>query len=382
MFGYAPLRAVQGLCSPFFPGETMRTRTPRFVLPLPPLLALLPLLLGCATMQTPAGEAAGPPRVAQADAWQLPPLPPAAPISAAELEARRRALLDGVADGVLVVFGSPAPAFDYLPYEQDLDFRYLTGIVEPGAAYVAVRQGGAVRELLFVQPRDPAREVWEGARLGPEGARALTGLPARTNTEFPAVLDSLAAAHGMLFTTTTVPRDVRLVTDLSWAQQVLGRLVQQQPGLEVRNVQSRVRELRATKSPAELDRIRRAVLISTLAHREAMRATAAGMNEFEIRALVEYFFRATARRVPPMVHRRVGPELDDAALPGVRPVHAAGEVLLIDAAASYGGYAADVTRTFPVDGRFTAEQRAIYEVVLAAQKAAESQIRLGATWAS
>jgi Xaa-Pro aminopeptidase len=382
MFGYAPLRAVQGLCSPFFPGETMRTRTPRFVLPLPPLLALLPLLLGCATMQTPAGEAAGPPRVAQADAWQLPPLPPAAPISAAELEARRRALLDGVADGVLVVFGSPAPAFDYLPYEQDLDFRYLTGIVEPGAAYVAVRQGGAVRELLFVQPRDPAREVWEGARLGPEGARALTGLPARTNTEFPAVLDSLAAAHGMLFTTTTVPRDVRLVTDLSWAQQVLGRLVQQQPGLEVRNVQSRVRELRATKSPAELDRIRRAVLITTLAHREAMRATAAGMNEFEIRALLEYIFlRNGAEGAAYASIVGSGPNSTTLHYRAADRFMQPGEVLLIDAGASYGGYAADVTRTVPVDGRFSAEQRAIHEVVLAAHKAAESQIRLGATWA-
>jgi Xaa-Pro aminopeptidase len=370
----------------------MRIRPLPFVLPVcrsPLQLAPLLLLLGCATVPAPAAapvpapaEAAGPPRAAHAAAWQLPPLPPAAPVTVAELEARRRALLDGLADGVLIVFGSPAPAFDYLPYEQDLDFRYLTGIVEPGAAYIAVRAGDAVRELLFVQPRDPSREVWEGPRLGPEGARARTGVPARGNTEFPAVLDSLAAAHHVLFTTTPVPQDSRLVMNLSWAQQVLSRLVQRHPGLEVRNVQPRVRELRATKSAVELDRIRRAVLISALAHREAMRATAAGMNEFEVRALLEYIFLRNGAAGPAYaLIVGSGPNSTTLHYRAADRFMQPGEVLLIDAGASYGGYAADVTRTIPVDGRFSEEQRAIYEVVLEAQKAAEAQVRPGATWA-
>jgi Xaa-Pro aminopeptidase len=318
---------------------------------------------------------------ARADTWQVPPLPPAAPVSVAELEARRRGLLEGMPDGVVVVFGTPAPAFDYLPYEQDLDFRYLTGIVEPGAAYMAVKQGSAVAEMLFVQPRNPSREVWEGARLGPDGARDRTGVPARENTAFTAVLDSLAAVHGILHTTTMPPQQVDLDTNLTYAQQVLGRLAQRHAGLQVHNIQARIRELRATKSAAELDRIRRAVHISTLAHREAMRATAAGMNEFEIRALLEYIFLRNGAEGPAYssivgsgpnsttLHYRAADRfMDD------------GEVLLIDAAASYGGYAADITRTMPVNGRFSPEQRAIYEVVLAAHKAAAAQVRHGATW--
>jgi Xaa-Pro aminopeptidase len=316
------------------------------------------------------------------DAWQVPPLPPASPVSVAELEARRRALLEGLPDGVLVVFGTPAPVFDYLPYEQDLDFRYLAGIVEPGAAYVAVKQGDRVEEMLFVQPRDPSREVWEGARPGPDGAREITGVAARTNETFGAVLDSLVAVHRVIHTTAPPLAAAPLDANLTYAQQVLGRLSGRHAGLEIRSVQSRVHELRAVKSPAELDRIRRAVYISTLAHREAMRAVAAGMNEFEIRALLEYTFLRHGADGPayaPIVGS--GPNSTTLHYRAADRFMNDGEVVLIDAGASYSGYAADVTRTLPVSGRYSPEQRAVYEVVLAAQKAAESEVRPGASWA-
>jgi Xaa-Pro aminopeptidase len=132
------------------------------------------------------------------------------------------------------------------------------------------------------------------------------------------------------------------------------------------------------KSSAELDRIRRAVHISTLAHREAMRAVAAGMNEFEIRALLEYTFLRNGADGPAYASIvGSGPNSTTLHYRAADRFMNDGEVLLIDAGASYGGYAADVTRTLPVNGRFSPEQRAIYEVVLAAQKAAESEVRPG-----
>ncbi|HEX6134519.1 MAG TPA: aminopeptidase P N-terminal domain-containing protein [Longimicrobiales bacterium] len=332
-----------------------------------------------ATPQTVLPDAApAPERAAQI---ALPPLADPEPIAAAEYAARRRALLSQIGDGVLVVFGAPPPAADYLPFAQLPDFRYLTGIMEPAAAYVAVKHGARVQEQLFVLDRDPAREVWEGARLGPERARALTGIPAQSARRFGAVLDSLVRTTAALYSTIAPPLDASLTADVSYPQQVLARVRAANPALEVKTVQSVIRTLRGEKSAAELDRIRRAVHISALAHREAMRSTEPGMNEFEIRALVEYMFRRNGAEGP-AYGSIVGSGPNSTTLhyqASDRFMHD-GEVLLIDAAASYGGYAADVTRTFPVNGRFSAEQRAIYEVVLAAQRAAAAKIRRGATW--
>jgi Xaa-Pro aminopeptidase len=341
-------------------------------------LLLLLFVFGCATAPPQATAQVG----GQAARWEVPPLPQPVPIAQAEYAQRRSALVEQVGEGVLVVFGAPLPAADYLPFAQDADFRYLTGITEPGAAYIAVRAAGRVEEMLFVQPRDPAREVWEGALLGPDGARERTGIVAQPNTRFALVLDSLARTHGVVHTPTVPQLRIDLDTELTHAQQVVARLRERHPQLQVRSVQAQVRQLRATKSPAELDRIRRAVYISTLAHREAMRSVQPDMNEFEVRALLEYFFRRYGAEGP--AYGSIvgsGPNSTTLHYQASDRFMNAGEVLLIDAAASYAGYAADVTRTFPVDGRFSAEQRAIYEVVLAAQKAAESRIRAGATWA-
>src|SRR5690606_24052901 len=126
------------------PGEIMRPATP--------LLALL--VAACAAGPQPS-VAPGP---APAADVRLPALPQAAPVSAREYAARRATLLDSLSDGVLVIFGAPSPAADYLPFAQLADFRYLTGIMEPAAAYIAVKRGGSVQEHLFVLDRDPARE--------------------------------------------------------------------------------------------------------------------------------------------------------------------------------------------------------------------------------
>jgi Xaa-Pro aminopeptidase len=333
---------------------------------------------GCAS----AGPAQSPVPEGTVTHWSPPPLPAPAPVAATEYAARRRALLAGMGDGVLVVFGSPQPVFDYLPFAQSPDFRYLTGIVEPGAAYLATKQGERVEEWLFVLPRDPAREQWEGPRLGPDGARARTGIMAQTSDRFAVMLDSLARVHGALHSTTAPPVNTGLDSELTHAQQVLARLRTRYPDLEMRSIQGQIRQLRAVKSASELDRIRRAVHISVLAHREAMRSVQSGMNEFEIRALLEYFFRRYGAEGP--AYGSIvgsGPNSTILHYQAADRFMNAGEVLLIDAAAAYGGYAADVTRTFPINGVFTQAQRDVYEVVLAAQKAAAAQIRLNATWA-
>ncbi|HSK19699.1 MAG TPA: aminopeptidase P N-terminal domain-containing protein [Longimicrobiales bacterium] len=341
-----------------------------------PFLAFLIAACSQATPPQPVTPAPAP-----AGDVVLPALPPATPISASEYAARRRTLLDSIGDGVLVVFGGPSPAFDYLPFAQLADFRYLTGIMEPSAAYVAVKRGATVQEHLFVLDRDPAREVWEGARLGPEGAHDRTGIPAQSAPRFEVVLDSLAGAADVLHTTIAPPLEQRLTSDHTHAQQVLSRIRNRYPDLRINTVQKLIRDQRGVKSAAELDRIRRAVHISALAHREAMRSAQPGMNEFEIRALMEYMFRRNGAEGP--AYGSIvgsGPNSTTLHYQASDRFMEDGEVLLIDAAASYGGYAADVTRTFPINGTFTPDQRAIYEIVLAAQKAAAAQIRQGATW--
>jgi Xaa-Pro aminopeptidase len=344
------------------------------------VVLLAALAGGCASAGVE--RAAAPAGAPSVDAWLLPALPPAAPMGADEFARRRAALLSTLGAGVLVVTGSPPPAHDYLPFAQDHDFRYLTGITEPGAAYIAVKAGGRVEEFLFVQPRDPAREAWEGARLGPDGASARVGIPALPATRFVVFLDSVAAEHRVVHVTAMPPRAPRPDADLSHAEQLLARLQDRQPAAEFRSVAGRVRQLRARKSPAELDRIRRAVYISALAHREAMRATAPGMNEFEIRALHEYMYVRNGAEGPAYASIvGSGPNATVLHYGAADRFMEDGDLLLVDAAASYGGYAADITRTFPVNGRFSPEQRAVYEVVLAAHKAAAALIRRGATWA-
>jgi Xaa-Pro aminopeptidase len=335
---------------------------------------------GCASAGVE--RAAAPAGVASVDAWQPPALPPAPPVGADEFARRRAALLSTLSAGVLVVTGSPPPAHDYLPFAQDHNFRYLTGITEPGAAYIAVKTGVRVEEFLFVQPRDPAREAREGARLGPDGASARVQIPALPATRFVAFLDSVVGAHGVVHVTAMPPRAPRPDANLSHAEQLLARLQDRQPAAEFRSVADRLRQLRARKSAAELDRIRRAVHISALAHREAMRATAPGMNEFEIRALHEYTYLRNGAEGP--AYGSIvgsGPNATVLHYGAADRFMEDGELLLVDAAASYGGYAADITRTFPVNGRFSPEQRAVYEVVLAAHEAAAALIRRGATWA-
>jgi Xaa-Pro aminopeptidase len=361
--------------SPAIPAAPLARRTSRGL-----------LLAGGVTLAALAGAAAHAPTPLAAQQAAI--LPAGIQLAdgpdAAEFAARRAALgatLPG--DGVFVAMGSPEPPRDYMPYEQDPAFRYLTGLIEPSLALVMVRSGDTVDELLFLRTRDPSRELWEGSRLGLDGGTALTGIPSRSMLDLPAVVDSLLSIHPRLFTLGAVSpaSEARVEENQTYAQQLLGRILDRRSGVEVRAVDPQLSRIRALKSQAELDLIRRAVYISADAHREVMKGVAPGMNEFEIRGLVEYtFFRNGGEG--PAYSPIVGSGANATTLhyrSADRFMHD-GELLLFDVAAQYRGYAADVTRTVPVNGRFTPEQRAIYQLVLDAQKAAEALFAPGATW--
>ena len=342
------------------------------------LLALV--LAGCAAPPPPpAGPgSAGPGEV---DAFSLPALPPAQPIPREEYARRRAALAAQMGDGVLVVIGAGEPEADYLPFAQGSNFRYLTGVMEPGAALVVSKRGGQVEERIFVRSRNPAREVWEGARLGAEGVQRLTGIPAKTVDQIGDSLGALLQGAGTLYTATSLADAEGILETLTPEQQVLVRLAAKRPDLIVSSLQDEVERLRAAKSPAELDLIRRSAYVTALAHRAVMRTLEPGMNEFEGQSLIEYYFRRHGAERPSFATIvGSGPNSTTLHYNAADRFMNAGEVVVMDIGASYRGYAADVTRTVPVSGTFSPEQRAVYEIVLAAQKAAEARARPGATW--
>lgn len=348
----------------------MRSLLPRSSIAPALLLALTACAPGVATR-----PAASPP-VAPPPVTSTPP--PAAPIAPAEYAGRRAELAAEMGEGVLIAFGSPPPEADYLPFAQNSPFRYLTGITEPGAALVIIKEDETVQENLFVLARDPAREVWEGERLGAEGAEALTGIPTRRVGELFPVLDSVLDTAARLYTVIDLPEGGQWV--LTREQQIIARLSQQHPGVGVIPLAGELSRIRAGKSPAELDLLRRSIYITALAQRAAMRTIEPGMNEFEVEALIEYTFRRHGAERPSFATIvGSGPNATTLHYNADDRFMQAGDMVVMDIGASYRGYAADITRTVPVNGTFSPAQEAIYEIVLAAQKAAEEVVRPGVT---
>lgn len=298
-----------------------------------------------------------------------------AQIPPAEFASRRAALLDGVSDGVVLVLGAHEPRFDYLPFAQARPFFYLTGFLEPEAALVMVKRGSERRAMLFVRPRDPSQEVWNGVRVGVDGVRSALGLEGRLASTLRPVLDSLLTGSAVL----------HVVADRSDGDgprtaddQFLEALQARHANLKLNSIVTAVEELRGIKSASELERLTIAAEISARGHLAVMRAITPGMAEFEIQALAEGSWRSEGADGPGYA-TIVGSGPNSTTLHYKRNdrVAQAGEVIVMDMGASFDGYSADITRTVPVDGKFTPAQRAIYEVVLAAQKAAERQVRVG-----
>jgi Xaa-Pro aminopeptidase len=314
-------------------------------------------------------------------------LPARAQITEAEYATRRAALAARMSDGVLVAFGAAEPVHDYMHFEQAPSFLYLTGIREPGAALVITKRGGRVTTTLFVEPNDPAREVWSGSRAGLAGMARRTGLATRRSSELRPALDSLAAAAGQLYVVGELRAEWSGGTPDAGVpdggvpadQAVVDVLRRGRPQLRVTDANGLVERLRGKKSPAELALIRKSVEITVEAQREAITLVEPGMNEFEVQALIEYTFRRNGADRPSFATIvGSGPNSTTLHYNADDRFMEAGDLLVMDVGASYRGYAADVTRTVPVSGTFTPAQREVYQLVRDAQAAAERQAKLGA----
>ncbi len=299
------------------------------------------------------------------------------------LRARRARVLEAMGEGIMLLpaAGEQIRSADtHFPFRQDSDFGYVTGFPEPDA--VAVLAVGAERPYaLFVRPRDPEQAVWVGPRAGVEGAtsdyEADVAYPLDSlEKELPALLGKASQVFLPLARDDALTR--RLWSLVRWAHAQRPR-TGSGPSV-LRDAGDVVHELRLTKEPAEIVRLRETIAIAAEAHREAMRTVRPGMHEYEIEAMIDGIFRrrgASGPAYPSIVASGANATILHYTA-NDRPV-APDELLLIDAGSERAGYCADVTRTFPTGPRYSAPQRDLYDAVLASQLAAIAAARPGTT---
>ena len=297
---------------------------------------------------------------------------------------RRDALRSRMGRGIALLPTAPARVRNRdseYSYRFDSYFYYLSGFQEPESVLVLIA-GDAPRSILFCRERDPARELWDGLRSGPEGAKAALGLdeayPIETLDEkMPALLANQPVLH---YAPGNDPAwDARVMV---WLNEVRS---QARAGVaaptEIRDLRTPLDEMRVVKDDSELAVMRRAAAISVAAHERAMRATRPGRSEYEIEAELLYEFRRRGSQYPaytPIVAGGANACILHYRENSARLVE--GELLLIDAGCELDGYASDVTRTFPVSGKFSRAQKDLYELVLAAQSAAIAAVKPGNRW--
>jgi Xaa-Pro aminopeptidase len=269
----------------------------------------------------------------------------------------------------------------HFPFRFDSHFYYLTGFPEPEAVLVLVA-GEAPKSLLFCRERSDEREIWDGVRFGPERARERFGVDeAHPIAALDGMLAELLADQPTLY----YPMGADAAWDaraMAWLNAVRAKARAGVAAPErVHDVRALVDEMRLLKDAHEVGVMRRAASISAAAHRRAMQAARPGRHEYEIEAELLHEFRRHGAQFPaywPIVAGGANACVlhyvaNDAVL-------RAGELLLIDAGCELAGYASDITRTHPVDGRFTPAQREVYQLVLAAQRAAIAEVHAGAAW--
>jgi Xaa-Pro aminopeptidase len=298
--------------------------------------------------------------------------------------ARRKRFLEAMEpDSVAILLGAGLATRSrdtHYRFRQDSDFHYLTGFGHPNAALVLRRDGGPPCTL-FVEPRDPEAETWTGYRPGLEGARADFGADeaqpiAELTAKLPALLERARRVYHVL------GRDARVdqkIVETVEAARIRSRAHAPPPDAIV-DPRTILHEMRLFKEPAELELMRRASEITREAHAAAAGLAREGVSEHELEAVIDYTFRRRGGWGP-AYESIVGGGANATVLHYVandQPLRD-GTLVLIDAGCEYAGYAADVTRTYPVGGRFTAEARAVYDVVLDAQEASLAVSRPGAT---
>jgi len=305
--------------------------------------------------------------------------PPPAPIGDGDYVVRRDSLLARIDSGIVIVPGGREPVGHYPTFRQVPAFRYLTGFLAPDATLVLVKQSGHVAGTLFIEPPAPRTEFYTGTRVRYDELTRQLGLGARSNEELNAVLDSLTVSHlPYYFVSDAEAQEFVRSDSLTFGRALARRLAATHPGLEVRDATPFEEALRAKKTAAEIAILKRAAHLSDLGHRAAMQALAPNMNEYQIQALMEYTFRANGGGRPGYASIvGSGPNSTTLHYSEDERVMNAGEVLVMDVAAEYQGYSADETRTLPVSGTFTPDQRAIYQIVRDAQATGERQVKPG-----
>lgn len=304
-----------------------------------------------------------------------------------EFRKRRKKLMDMLGDDSIAILPA-APvkirnrdvAYRYRP---DSDFYYLTGFAEPEAVIALIPGRGQGEFVLFCRERNPEQEIWDGARAGLEGACADYGADdAYPITDLDDILPGLLENRERIYYTmgNNAAFDQRV---LGWVNQVRGKarsgIHAPEQFVSLNNI---LHDMRLYKSRHEISMLRKAAVISANAHVRAMQSCRPGVTEYQIEAeLLHEFMRQGAHN--PAYPSIVGSGANSCVLHYIDNTGELkdGDLLLIDAGAEYEYYASDVTRTIPVNGRFNSRQRAVYEVVLAAQLAAIDAVKPGNHWA-
>ncbi|MBL8377503.1 MAG: aminopeptidase P N-terminal domain-containing protein [Burkholderiales bacterium] len=306
------------------------------------------------------------------------------PTPHAERRARLIATMRDVGGGVAVIPTAPERARNrdtHFPYRHDSYCYYLSGFIEPEAVLVLIA-GPQPRSILFCRAKHEEREIWDGFRYGPEAARAAFGFDeAYAIEELDARLPPLLAGALNLFA--SLGHDPEFDGRLTRALNAVRSMVR--AGLAapaaIRDVRVLIDPMRAIKDPTEIATMRRAAEISCSAHKRAMRAAGPGRYEYEVEAELLHEFRRRGAQAPAYSSIVAGGA--NACVLHYVPNNAVlrdGDLLLIDAGCELDSYASDITRTFPINGRFSPAQQELYEIVLAAQAAAVAATRPAAPY--
>ncbi len=303
-----------------------------------------------------------------------------------ELKARRLQLLQAMGDGVAIIPTSPELIRNrdsHYPYRFDSYFYYLTGFKEPEALLVLIT-GEEPRSILFCRDKDIEREIWDGFRYGVDAAKHAFGFDQTYSfSALDELMPKLLASQTTLFYSLGADSawDARVTT---WLSQVKA---QARSGIsapdEISDVHKLVDEMRLYKTNIELDLMRHSAKIAAHAHTRAMRYVRVGQMEYEVEAeFLHEFYRSGAQAPAYTSIVAGGANACTLHYNANNSVLKDGDLLLIDAGCELDGYASDITRTFPINGKFTPAQRDVYNLVLAAQAAAIAEVKPTSHWNS
>ncbi len=294
-----------------------------------------------------------------------------------EYRERRQAYLERVKSGVSVIFNASDEELSL--FRTAKDFYYLTGFCEPGAILVLSPQNPLHKETLFLRPRDPTQEKWTGpkADVTPEMAKRLGVERVVSRERFQSELTKLMEGEGKLYTIFPPGRKEEWPSPES---SMVTRVRQLFPFSEILDASPHIAHLRMKKSASELELLRRAIAITLEGQKDAAGEISPDRFEYQVQAALEYQFRRLGSNSPafPSI---VGSGINSTTLhyESNSKKMMDGELVVVDVGAEFGEYAADITRTYPVSGKFSPRQREIYNIVLEAQDAALKEVRPGAS---